>query len=189
MDNSKYIEFVNTHTDEIASYVDKRFEETKDFIRVKIIKEIRAYLTPVPPHYELKYDGNPYDHSGVLVKNGYISLDQSVMSFLENEYSGNKEATYTSGMGWNYYTYEKELQFSTIDIASSIMFPAIRTYIESSFDINLSDEDFQEIQDACRDFDDIYDHCIASSFFFGTPAVEFVNIENIPLKALIKKGF
>lgn len=186
--NMQYIEFVNSHTDEIAKYVNDCFEQSKDFIRVKLLRKIREYLTPIPVHYEKKDDNHPYDCSGVIVECGNISLNQSVTSFLKNEYSGNKEATYISGMGWNYNTYEDELHYYTIEIAADIMFPAIRRYIDNQFSTTLSDEEFQDIQDACSEFDEIYDNCIANEFFFCYLAIDYVGISDMSLTTIIKKG-
>lgn len=81
MDNSKYIDYVNTHVDEIAVYVDECFEQSKDSIKEKLICLIRDYLSPVPIHYVIKNDHNPYDSSGILVDQGYVSLDQTVKNF------------------------------------------------------------------------------------------------------------
>lgn len=189
MDNSKYIDYVTSHIDEIAEYVDKCFEESKDFTKAKLLRKIREYLTPLPIHYEERDDNNnPYDCSGIIVKSGYISLNQTVMEFLQNEFSGNKEATHISGMGWKYNTYEDELSYYTIEIASDIMFPAIRRFIENEFSVSLSEEEFQNIQESCGEFDEIYDNCIANEFFFCHPAIEFVGIGDIPLNSIIKKG-
>lgn len=187
MDNSKYIDYVNSHVDEITAYVDKCFEQSKDFIKIKLIRLIRDYLSPIPIHYVIKNDYDPYDSSGILIEQGYVSLDQTVKEFLQNEYSGNKEATYTSGMGWDYNTYGHELHYETINIAADIMYSAICRYIEDQFHVSLSDEEIEDIHDSCEDFDRIYDNCIANEFFFGTPAVEFVGIENMLLKDIVKK--
>lgn len=89
MNNSKYIDYVNSHVDEIAAYVDECFERSKDFIKIKLIR--------------------------------------------------------------------------------------------------LINEEFGDIHDSCEDFDRIYDNCIANEFFFGTPAVEFVGIENMLLKDIVEK--
>ncbi len=105
MDNSKCVEYVNSHVEEIAEYVNECFDQSKEFIKARLIRRIRDELTPTPVHYEIKYVYDPYDHSGILVEDGYISLEQTVGEFLENEYSGNKKATYESGRGWNYLTY------------------------------------------------------------------------------------
>ena len=92
----KYIEYVDSNTEKIASYVNSCFEQSKDFIRAKLIREIRGYIIPPPVHYVWEYDGNPYDCSGIIVENGVIDLNQTVKEFLENEYSGNQEPTFTN---------------------------------------------------------------------------------------------
>ena len=188
MDNSKYVDYVNSHIDEIAEYVNECFKQSKDFIRAKLIRQIRDYLSPIPIHYIEKDDNNPYDCSGALVEDGYISLNQTVTDFLQNEYSGNKEATYISGMGWSYNTYEDELHYYTIELAAEIMFPAIRRYIENGLNEVLSDDKFDTIKTSCGEFDEIYDNCIANEFFFCQPAIDFCGIGNIQLDNLIKKG-
>lgn len=187
MDNNIYIEYINSNTESIANYVNSCFELSKDFLKVKLIRKIREYIDPLPIHYIKKFDGNPYDCSGIIVENGIINPNQTVKEFLENEYSGNKEATYISGMGWNYNTYGDELHYYTIELAADIMFPAIRRYIETTFSINLSEDDFERIKESCGEFDEIYDSCIASDFFSEYSAIEFVGIENIKLTKIIQK--
>ena len=185
MDNSMYIEYVNSHIDELAKDINDRFEDAKDFIKEKLIEDIRKFLTPIPVHYEWRYYGNPYDFSGEIFKNGYISLDQTVDAFLENEYTGDMEATYNSGCGWYYRTYGDELQYSTLEIASIIMCSAIKECIEKEFNISLSEEDFENIKENCNEFDPIYDECLASDFFWWEAAVEFVTIGSLKLTDIL----
>lgn len=188
MISSEYVEFVNSHTSEIAAYVNECFSLSKDYIRVKLIRKIKEYITPLPIHYVWQEDDwNPYDCSGKIVQEGLISLNQTVDEFLENEYSGNKEATYISGMGFSYNTYGDELHYDIIEIAYEIMICSIRRYIEQAFNILLTDEDLEDISIECREFDDIYDDCIASDFFSYESAVEFVGIGGMKLSELGKK--
>ena len=86
MDNSAYIEYVNSNESKIAKNVNDCFESLKDCIRTELISEIKEYLNPIPVHYDWRPDGNPYDISGEIIKNGYVLLDQTIDSFLENEY-------------------------------------------------------------------------------------------------------
>ncbi|WP_026506220.1 hypothetical protein [Butyrivibrio sp. NC3005] len=188
MDNSKCVEYVNSHVDEIAGYVNECFDQSKEFIKARLIRRIRDELSPTPVHYEIKYVYDPYDHSGILVEDGYISLEQTVGEFLENEYSGNKKATYESGRGWNYLTYGDEISYDTLDMASDIMFSAIRRHIENHFGENLSDDELEDIRESCSDFDDIYVDCKAYDFFCSMGAAEFVGIEDMQLKDIVKKG-
>lgn len=187
MKNQEYVEYVNSHVEEIAAYVDMCFERSKEFIREKLMREIYKYLSPIPEHFIWKSDNDPYDHSGVLEEDGLVSLDQTIMEFLQKEYTGSKEATYISGMGWRYNTYEDDLSYYTLEMASNIMTPAIRRCIERQFDVTFADDEFEKIHDSCRDFDEIYDNCIANEFFFGSLAVEFAGIGNIKLIELIRK--
>lgn len=186
MDNSKYVKYVNSHEDEIAKYVNDCFEASKDVIRTTLMREIREYITPIPYHYDWQYDENPYDFSGEIVRNGYISLDQTIASFFEDEYTGDREATYISRMGFRYMTYGDELSYVTMQMASDIMFSAIKECIENQFNISLSDEELEDIRDNCRSFDPIYDECLASDFFFYESAINFVGIGNIKLTELLQ---
>ena len=185
MELSKYVEYVNSHSEEIVNYVNACFEESRELIRKKLIRKMRKWLTPLPEHYRWKPGGGPRDHSGRLVEEGKVDINQTVMDFLCEEYDGSKEATYTSGMGWRYNTYGRWLQCDTMEMAEDIMFPAIRRYIEAKFAITLSDEEFGTITDMCDGFDCIYDDSIASDFFFGEGAVEFVGIGDLKLAEII----
>ena len=185
MEINKCVEYVNSNTEYIASCVNNCFELSKESLKIELIEKIKEYLNPLPMHYVWKYDNNPYDNSGIIVEDGTINLNQTIIEFLENEYNGNKEATYMSGMGWRYNTYEDELQYCTIELAANIMFDIIKKCIESKFSINISDKEFEEIRESCGDFDRIYDDCMASDFFFVYPMIEFVEIGNIKLIDLL----
>ncbi len=184
--NSKYIEYINSHDDEIIKYIDECFEQEKEFIKTKMIQQIREELSPIPNHYEWKCVYNSYDHSGELIEDGYISLDLTVIDFL-NEYSGAKIATYESRYGWKYLTYDDEISEDMMEIASNIMLSAIRKYVENHFEENLSDDEFSNIKNACNDFDEIYENCKASDFFYCSIVAEFVGIGNIQLKNIIRE--
>ncbi len=190
MDNSKYVGYVNSHVDEIAEYVNECFEQSKEFIKAKLIRQIRDELSPIPVHYELKYVYDPYDHSGILVEDGYVSLEQTVEDFLENEYSGNREVTYESGRGWNYPTYGEDIDRTqyTDEMAWNIMLSAIHRYIENHFGESLSDDELTNIRNSCDNFDEIYENCKAYDFLNCMGAVEFVGIENMLLKDIVRKG-
>lgn len=188
MDNSKCVEYVNSHVDEIVEYVNECFDQSKEFIKARLIRRIRDELSPTPVHYEIKYVYDPYDHSGILVEDGYISLEQTVGEFLENEYSGNKKDTYESGRGWNYLTYGDEISYDTLDMASDIMFSSIRRHIENHFGENLSDDELEDIRESCSDFDDIYVDCKAYDFFVVWVLLNLLVLRICNLKTLLRKG-
>ncbi len=175
MDNQLIIEYVNSNIKNIAAYVNSCFESSKDSIKESIIKVLKDTLTPIPVHYVLNYRGSHTE----LIEDGIIDINQTVKVFLEDEYT--EEYRYSG-----YVTYGDRLSEYTIQIAETIMFPAIRKCIEDHFKIQLSDEDFELIRDECGSFDEIYDICLASEFYFFEKAVNFVKIGDLKLKEIIK---
>lgn len=181
----QYVNYVNSHVEEIAKYVDARFEKDRAQIKNKIIEEIKGYITPLPVHFERKRDNNPFDRSGVLVEDGDIDLNQTVEEFLQYEYTGAKRATYMSGMGWSYDTYEDELEYLTLEMSYETMVSVIREHVESRFCVKLSDCEFEDIKCACYDFDDIYMDCIANEFCCPLEAIKLVGIGDIKLSSFV----
>lgn len=182
----KYITYIDENVEQLAVFVNELFEKRKDEIRQKLIDIITGYLDPIPTHYEWYYDGCPYDFSGDIKEAGEVSLDQTVIEFLENEYTGGKTPTFTSGRGWNYDTYSDSLRYDTMDMGYDIMLKTVQRELEKHFGVSLTDKDMNDITFA-RDFDDIYDECLASEFFFPEFVVEYVGINDIKLSDLVKK--
>lgn len=165
----------------IAKLVNVRFEETREIIKEKLLSSIKEMITPVPKHYVWRYDGCPYDYSGHLKEQGYVSLDQTISQFLENEYTGYSRATYVSHCGLYWCNWGDDLSDKTGDIGYEIMQQVIIEYLTEKLGREVSDE---EISDA--NWDPVYDLCYASDFFFYEAAVEFVGIGNISLSLLIE---
>lgn len=94
-----YVKYVYSNTEKIVNAVNNNFKQSKEFIKAELIKTIKNFLNPIPKHYDWEVDYNPFDYSGVIVENGIIDLNQTVLNFLNEEYTGNKVATYLSGMG------------------------------------------------------------------------------------------
>lgn len=184
-DTKQYNSYIREHLDEIVKMIDDQFLLSKDFIRAKLIKEIKTYLSPIPVHYEWMYDGCQYDRSGILIEDGYIDINQTISEFLENEYNGNKTASFMSGCGFFYDTYGNELSYCTFEIAGDILYCTVRRVLEESYHTNLSDESFEELMDEWHD--EIYTNCLAYDFFSYEPVIEFVGIGDIKLFQLIEK--
>lgn len=54
MNVQQYVNYVNSHVEEIAGCVDANFEKNRVQIKSKIVEEIKGYITPLPIHFELK---------------------------------------------------------------------------------------------------------------------------------------
>ena len=115
-------------------------------------------------------------------------MNQTVGHFLEKEYSGTKQATYISGMGWHYDTYGDNLQDWSLELAGTIMYSAIQECIEDEFSVVLSEDEFEQIKSDCCEFDEVYDNCLASDFFMASGAASFVGIENMKLVDILGEG-
>ena len=173
-------EYIEQHVDIISAMVNERFEETKPFVRAKLRKIIRSYLNPLPMHYEWVLDDCPYDHSGSLVVKGYIDINQTVASFLENEYTGSWTPTYESGCGKTYDTFGDNLFYEIISIAGTIMNDTIKKFIRESFSLYaLADDEMDDILDMVGDC--VYDECIASDLFWYCEAIEYYNLSEVIL--------
>ena len=184
---NKCILYINENCDEVCEYVNIIFEQNKEYIKQSIIKKIQKYLKGDIIHYEWYYDGCPYDFSGDLRKNGKIDLEQNIFDFLENEYTGGWEATYTSHNGKNYITYGKDLSYTTLELADSILRSSVKELLEKHFMAKLSKDEFEYIMD--ETFDDIYCDSIAYDFFlWGTP-IAFCDLEKTKLNDVIKMDF
>lgn len=179
------INCVKDHTDAIAERVNEQFQIEKESIREKLLHEIKEYITPIPIHYKWEHDGCPYDDSGILEPNGTVNLNQTIAEFLENEYTGQKVATYISGSGFYYLNYGDELSYLTREIESDILERTTRKYLEELFDERIPDDVFEEI--ICDYHDDIYDNCLAFEFFSYEAAMEFVDIGNMKLSDLVEE--
>ena len=74
----KCIDYIKNNEPEIVEYVNSLFLARKDEIQKRLLEYIAGQLNPIPPHFEWRYVGCPYDYSGALVEQGKISLNQSV---------------------------------------------------------------------------------------------------------------
>lgn len=180
----KYVDFLNDSALKIAVYTNQNFIKEKENIKQKILEKIKKYLNPVPTHFEWEYDGCPYDHSGILVKNGLISLKLTISEFLEDEYTGTSIPTYESGCGLRYETYGDDLSYYTLDLAYDIMLNSIKKYTKEHFQEEVSEKTFEVVRNI-RDFDDVYDECYANQFFCSEGAIDFIGIGKIRLSELV----
>lgn len=183
-DITKYAEYIKEHAKEIGEKVDARIFDLEDEIKEEIFDEIRDYLMPLPDHYEWRHDGCPYDFSGEIFEDGFVSLDQTIQNFLENEYTGRWRPTYSSGRGLAYDVYGDDLSYLTREIAGRIFNDTTKKVLEDAFAEEISEDLFDEIM--CFHRDKIYYNSYVSSLFFDWEgAVEYLGIGNVKLSDLI----
>lgn len=182
-DLSELNRIIETDCKQISTLVNSRFEECREYMKTKILSRIREMLTPIPPHYVWRHAGCPYDSSGVLDKDGYVSLNQTVSQFLENEYAGYNEATYISGCGLHWCSWGDDLENDIRNISWLLMLRVISEYLSEKLGRAVTAEEI-----SFADTDPVYDLCYASDFFSYEPAIEFIGIGDIFLSTLLKKS-
>lgn len=180
-----YLDFIDEHFDDIVKYVNTYFDNQKEDIKLELIRELKSYLDPMPVHYEWESDDCPWDYSGIIKEDGIISEDITVREFLEEEYTGNKTATYCSGYGFSYDRYEEKLSHKTMEIQGKLLVKAVKLYIEQNMNCNISKDDMESLIDITSWFDDIYGDSVAGDFFFSPTIAEYVGISEMTLKQII----
>lgn len=179
-------DYIDNNYKAIAEVVNKKFELDQDKIREEILAEIKKYVTnPRLIHYEWYYDDCPYDYSGQLEKKGAVDFNQTIGDFLENEYTGDTEATYMSRCGLRYITYGDELSYKTLNIAYEILYKVITDELKKHVD-NSVDEDL--IRGLDPFIDQVYSSSYAFDFFCYEFAIEFVGISDIKLCDLMSSS-
>lgn len=177
------IELIRDHTKEIAQKINEQFELEKDSIKEQLLEEIRGYITPVPKHYEWTRGDCPYDDSGEIYVDGLVSLDQTIAEFLENEYTGEKEAVYQNRHGLRYETYGDRIENLTRNIGFDILKKITCEYAEKLLSTAISGEDFMKILEKYNY--EIYVDSMAFDFIFYERAIRFVRIEGLKLSELV----
>ena len=186
-DLKKYVDYVESHTKELTECVNNEFDNQKDSLRKLFLKAIKGRLNNTHYEWEMEYEDNPYDYSGIIEEKGTISLNQTINEFLENEYTGERTPTYASGYGWHYETYEDDLSKYSLELACDILNNVVRACLEKQFNVTISDDELEDIRWECNCFDDIYSESITCDFFCASELVKFVGIGDIKLKDISKK--
>ena len=183
---AKYVEYVESNLDEIVAYTDKKFEESKDELKEKLLNEVKQQLSSVPEHYVWKHsESGSYDQSGHLREDGYVSLNQTLNEFLENEYSGRRTFTGVKRMKWQYEKWDEEFFDICYEISGDLIRSCIRKCIEEHFDEKYSNDEASSIIDVV--YDTVYDECIGNQFFNVISAMDFVGIGDMLLSDIVEK--
>ena len=170
-------EFINSHADEIVQYVNKTLLDFMPELKNKVLDKIKEYLDPQPKHFDWVDNGDPYDYSGEIRENGYISLSQTLESFLE-EYTGAKEATHVSHYGWHYTTYGDKIAEFVFPTVCALMIDSVFEFLGNKLNSTFSEDEKQDILFECDDFDSIYDSSLATNFYACESSLEYLEIDN-----------
>lgn len=179
------LEIIKDHTKEITKKINEQFEQEKDSIKEQLLEEIRGYITPVPTHYKWTRGYCPYDDSGEIYVDELVSLDQTIADFLENEFTGQRRATFISHQGFDYETYGDQISYLLKEVKENIVQKTVKKYVEELFREEISEDDLFRIFEEY--YSEIYAESIAFDFDFYGDAVKFTGIQNMKLSELVEK--
>ena len=170
---------------DIIKYINSQLPDMHSYIENRVLGEIRSYLSPLPTHYKWEIDeAVSWDRSGRIVQDGLISLNQTVKTFLEEEYTGNSLATYESGRGLDYMTYIDKLDSFVQDIGAELKIALTVRYIENNTGIVLEDKDYTTVNECLMDNDD-FDEDLDIDFFDCTDVMRILGINDVLLGDLV----
>ncbi len=184
MDYKKMAKYVLENSKVIATKIDQDYAVMKNKMIVFYLETIKEWIIPLPDHFEWEDDGCPYDSSGIIVADGFISLDQTINDFLEKEYTGERMPSFISGMGFYYRTYGDKISDICSDRSWHHMLKIIKNTLEEAFSVRLTDDDISEIQSLSHEFDDIYTNCLVFDFYSYEGLLPFLGIGNIKLNEI-----
>ena len=170
---------------DIIEYINSQLPDMHSYIANRVLGEIRSYLSPLPKHYKWEIDeAVTWDRSGRIEQDGLISLNQTVITFLEEEYTGNSIATYESGRGLDYMTYRDKLDDFVRYLGAELKIALTARYIENNTGIVLEDKDYTTVSDCISDNDD-FDEDLDIDFFDCTDVMRILGINDVLLGDLV----
>lgn len=178
-------EYIVQNLGDIIKYINSQLPDMHSYIANRVLGEIRSYLSPLPKHYRWEIDeAVTWDRSGRIEQDGLISLNQTVKTFLEEEYTGNSLATYESGRGLDYLTYIDKLDDFIRDLGVELKRALTARYIENNTGIVLEDKDYTTVSDCISDNDD-FDEDLDIDFFDCTDVMRVLGISDVLLGDLV----
>ena len=184
----KFEQIFNEKKENIFREVEEFFETNNDCILkfLSAVLKIKYFDLEIPEHYTWVRGDCYYDYSGKLKKDGTIDVNISLYQFLEDEYTGASEATYESGCGLRYETYDDELAYYSRDISAYIIGEVICKLIDSlGYEISedLKGNIYWRAFDIAHD--EIYDNTKAQSCFKTTWYLDEEYMEHISLSEFL----
>lgn len=170
---------------DIIKYINSQLPDMHSYIANRVLGEIRSYLSPLPKHYKWEIDeAVSWDSSGRIVQDGLISLNQTVKTFLEEEYTGDSLATYESGRGLDYMTYIDKLDDFVRYLGAELKIALTVRYIENDTGIVLEDKDYTTVNEFLMDNDDLDDD-LDIDFFDCNDVMKILGISDVLLGDLV----
>lgn len=178
-------EYIVQNLGDIIKYINSQLPDMHSYIANRVLGEIRSYLSPLPKHYKWEIDeAVTWDRSGRIEPDGLISLNQTVKTFLEEEYTGASLATYESGRGFDYLTYIDKLDNFVQYLGAELKIALTVRYIENNTGIVLENKDYTTVNECLMDNDDLDDD-LDIDFFDCNDVMKILGISDVLLGDLV----
>lgn len=163
--------YIYSNLDMFRNKLNDAFNNSKELLKLEVIKLVQNIFKNYKPiHYKWYIDdsGYIYDWSGDIRKVGDINTNKTTLiQFLEDEYTGNWIATYESGHGRLWETWDDYLINDTLAIGYTIY----RKTICDLLPVELTDNEFEYIYETVADrelyFESPYCHCFSPSMLLS----------------------
>lgn len=156
----KYNEYINAHANDIITYVDQYFNNSKDKIKQDVLEITYNLLMQ-------------------FASTEKISQDQTIHTFLEEEYKEDNISTFEFGESeYVFCTYGDELNNRISQYGYNIMKQLIKKYLEDHLKESIADYNFKELENESCGFDIILGDSIAIKFDCYDFVFEFVGIND-----------
>ena len=152
-----YIDYYQNHQNDFIQLINSHKNSFIKNLRKKIYSQFKFwfsfYESPMN-HFEWEYNNDPFDFSGDIYPDGFISFHQPILSFL-NEHTGDRTPTYCSYNGWYFPTYSDSLNEIIESFALDFLCDFFFNFFSVHFNTSLDTDSFNEIMVDCDYFDDV----------------------------------
>ena len=153
------LNYIKENTDELFEVANSMAENAHiiNNVRESILSDVGKILQKPLKHYEWVPGDCTWDYSGEIEENGIIPLNITLEDFLENEYTGNSTATFISRYGLAYEQYGEYFANEMVGYFMNEISSYMRDYINGMCGTNLTEKEFNEIDNINYDFTSIYE--------------------------------
>lgn len=185
----KYADYAKSHGSEISKVIEDFVESSKPWFKEYLIYLIQNELDEDVNEMTVYYqDYDKYGRLGELYADHTATYDEITIDDYLSFYD-ETSTPYRDSDGLKYRFISKYIDYTLSDHVNSLILKEIKKHIESIFNIQLSEDDFIEIEDLTDCFDSAYMKCNVPC----TPDADFIanltEIENMTLRDVLNYNF
>ena len=183
----KCVDYYYTNSDGLIYLINQQKDSYAKDLHNKIISILEDWLIPFAVHYDLEtfdptsFIAEPSQTS--IVTNGIISTNQTINSFLTNEYTGdtfpvNQEIlnTVTTNTDYTFPTYGSDLNEHLDHYCFDFLYDFLFTHFSTHFNCDIDEATFDSISESCYYFDYIRDNSFLAKSLYCSSALKLCGL-------------